>query len=168
MCSLYVLSGFTLAATTFWATGCRGIRLWCEILKNASIPDDKLYIAAYSFFQTIKFFSLKSKHDGFEEEREWRVISMPDRAPQSDWKERFRLHYIIGERGIEPKLIFKVQPVDPAETWTFADILEKIILGPSLSSWLARRGIERLLENVGKPELRDKVCASLIPLRPMN
>jgi Protein of unknown function (DUF2971) len=41
---------------------------WCKILRDSSIPDDKLHIAAYLFFHTVKFFALKSKHDGFKEE----------------------------------------------------------------------------------------------------
>jgi hypothetical protein len=141
---------------------------WCGILKNAAIPDDKLHIAAYSFFHTVKFFALKSKHDGFTEENEWRVIYMPDRDPQRIYKDKFRLHYLVGPRGVEPKLIFKIRPLDANYTWKFGDILDKIILGPSLSSWLAKRSVERMLETLGKPEFRQKVLASHIPLRPSN
>jgi hypothetical protein len=93
---------------------------------------------------------------------------MPERDPHGIWKEKFKLHYVIGTRGVEPKLIFKIEPLDQSKTWKFADILDTIILGPSLSSWLARRSIERMLETVGKPEFRPKVSASQIPLRPTN
>jgi len=141
---------------------------WWQILKTGSIPDDKLYIAAYLFFQTIKFFALKSKHDGFKEENEWRIIYMPERDPQGVWKEKFKQHYVIGKRGVEPKLIFKIEPLNLSQTWKFGDILDRIILGPSLSSWLARRSIERMLETIGKPEFREKVSASQIPLRPTS
>jgi len=144
------------------------LQKWCDILTNSSIPDDKLHIAAYLFFQTIKFFALKSKHDGFREEREWRIIYMPERDPQGVWKDKFKLHYLIGARGVEPKLIFKIAPLDPLYMWTFSSILDKIILGPSLSSWLARRSIARMLETVGKAEFRQKVSASGIPLRPTS
>ena len=134
---------------------------WCVILKNASIPDDKIHVAAYLFFHAIKFFALKSKHDGFKEEREWRIIYMPERDPQRIWKEKLKLHYVVGPRGVEPKLILKIEPFDPAQTWKFGDIISNIILGPSLSSWLARRSIERMLEAVGKPEFREKgVCVA--------
>jgi hypothetical protein len=146
----------------------RKLQKFCEILTNSVIPDDKLYIAAYVFFQTIKFFALKSKHDGFREEREWRIIYMPDRDPLGVWKDKFKPHYLLGARGVEPKLIFKIAPLDPQYTWTFYSILDKIILGPSLSSWLARRSIERMLETVGKAEFRQKVSASGIPLRPTS
>lgn len=93
---------------------------------------------------------------------------MPELVRDDTLKGKFKQHYLIGNRGVEPKLVFKVEPFYPDETWTFFDILERIILGPSLSSWLARRSVERMLEAVGKPEFRKKVSASLIPLRPSN
>jgi hypothetical protein len=67
---------------------------------------------------------------------------------------------------VEPKLRFAIKPIDTAQTWTFGDILEQIILGPSLSSWLARRGVERMLETMGKPDFKQKISVSRIPLRP--
>jgi hypothetical protein len=82
------------------------------------------------------------------------------------YKNKFKFDYIIGRQGVEPKLKCKIEPIDPSQTWTFFQIIERIILGPSLSSWLARRSIERMLETVGKPEFRQKVSASEIPLRP--
>jgi hypothetical protein len=78
-----------------------------------------------------------------------------------------RITYLMTARGVEPKLRFKIEPLDPMQTWTFASILERIILGPSLSSILARRGVERMLQTVGKSEFRQKISASLIPLRPV-
>jgi hypothetical protein len=81
---------------------------------------------------------------------------------------RDRFGYAIGSRGVEPKLKFKIRPlpIEPHETWTFATILERIILGPSVSSPLARSGVTRMLETIGKPEFREKVSTSTIPLRP--
>lgn len=142
------------------------LRQWCNILKANHIPDDKLYLAAYQFFGLIKIFALTYKHDGFREEREWRIIYMPDRDPQALLKRRF--DYAIGSRGVEPKLKFKIEPlpIDSVETWTFATILERIILGPSVSSPLAKNSVVRMLETIGKAEFRQKVFPSSIPLRP--
>jgi hypothetical protein len=141
---------------------------WCEIFKNASIPDDQLHIAAYALFYTIKFFALKSKHDGFREECEWRIIYMPEYDRGGGFGGKLRQHYLLGKRGVEPRLILKIEPLYPDQRWTFFDILDRIILGPSLSSPLAKRSVERMLETVGKPEFRQKVSASQIPLRPSN
>jgi hypothetical protein len=54
---------------------------WCDILRNSAIPDNMLHVAAYWFFSLIKLFALKSKHHGFQEECEWRLIYLPDRDP---------------------------------------------------------------------------------------
>lgn len=134
------------------------ITQWAGILEKAVLPDDKLYLAV------IRFFALKSKHDGFKEEREWRVIYLPKHDRET---KKFIFDYLMTTRGVEPKLRFKIEPLDPSQEWTFASILERIILGPSLSSFLARRGVERMLQTVGKTEFCAKISASLIPLRPV-
>ena len=133
------------------------------ITGKSLIPDDKLYLAGAFLFNLLKLFALKSKHDGFAEEREWRIIYLPERDTRKD---AFKPDYIVGKRGVEPKLRFEIKPIDPGQTWTFGDILEQIILGPSLSFWLARRGVERMLETVGRPEFKEKISVSRIPLRP--
>ncbi len=93
---------------------------------------------------------------------------MPERYPREKWADNFRLHYVVGSRGVEPKLLFNIKPIDANHTWTFHSILDKIILGPSISSLLAQRGIQRMLETIGKPEFREKVSSSQIPLRPVG
>jgi hypothetical protein len=135
---------------------------WCWLLEKSGIPDDKLFLAAKSLFNFIKLFALKSKHDGFKEEREWRIIYLPERDTR---QEAFKLDYIIGKHGVEPKLRFEIKPIDSTENWSFGDILDQIILGPSQSSWLARRGVERMLEIVGRTEFKKKLSVSGIPLR---
>jgi hypothetical protein len=140
--------------------------LWCDLLRTSDIPDEKLQLAVWSFFTLVKIFALVSKHDGFKEEEEWRIIYMPERDPHGILKSRY--HYVIGKRGVEPKLRLAVKPLstDSTESWTFDDILDRIILGPSISSPLAVTSVNRMLENIGKMEFRQKVRPSTIPLRP--
>jgi hypothetical protein len=142
------------------------IRTWCSILAQVGIPDDKLHIAAHSIFLAIKIYALTSKHRGFSEENEWRLIYLPERDPSGFMKDG--LHYIVGRLGVEPKLRFKIKPLPlkSPEVWTFEDILDRIILGPSLSTVLARSSIVRMLEVIGKPTFGPKVISSGIPLRP--
>ncbi len=85
--------------------------LWCQILKAHNIPDEKLYIAASHLFETIKFYALKSKHDGFSEEQEWRMIYIPERDTNEEFKALRQFHYVVGPRGMEPKLILKICPI---------------------------------------------------------
>jgi hypothetical protein len=149
-----------------------GLDDWVQITCRANLPDDRLYLAAYAAFNFVKSFSLVAKHDGFSEEREWRVIYVPERDPLGYLKQR--LGYFIGPRGVEPKLRYKLGPVlqpasgtgDDLETGTLSEILEFIILGPSVSSPLARSSFIRMLQSIGKPNLSDRVFPSTIPLRP--
>jgi hypothetical protein len=80
------------------------------ILKVTSIPTEKLHIPSECLFERIKIFALFSKHSGFEEENEWRVVYMPERDPNK--KLASMLNYSIGPRGVEPKLRFKVAPLE--------------------------------------------------------
>jgi hypothetical protein len=64
---------------------------FAEILAKASIPDDKLHLPAYSLFERIKVFALFTKHHGFKEEREWRVVYLPDRDVNKKLERMF--HY---------------------------------------------------------------------------
>lgn len=143
------------------------IRKWCSIIEVAGVPNDKLHLAAHSMFMAIKIYALTSKHHGFSEENEWRLIYLPDRDPTGMLKGNF--DYVIGKQGVEPKLKFKIAPLPlkSPEVWTFESILDRIILGPSLSTMLARSSIVRMLQVIGKPTFGSKVVSSGIPLRPI-
>jgi len=45
-------------------------------------------------------------------------------------------------------------------------MLEFIMLGPTISSPLAKAAFKRMLERIGKGEYADRVVPSTIPLRP--
>lgn len=139
---------------------------WRDVVKAAAIPTDKLHIPAYHFFHVVKMFALTSKHHGFQEEREWRVIYMPDHDRQHLLSDSFG--YIVNNRGVEPKLKFKLKPlrIESPDGWTFADILDRILLGPSQSTPLALHSVRCMLERIGKPAFCEKVFPSSIPLRP--
>ena len=94
------------------------------------------------------------------------MIYLPDRDIRGILKGNF--DYVIGRHGVEPKLRFKVEPLPIADPdpWTFESILDRIILGPSLSSLLARTSIVRMLEVNGKANFGARVISSGIPLRP--
>ena len=139
---------------------------FARIIRELSLADEKLHLAAFALFDRIKIFSLFSKHRGFSEEREWRIVYVRDRDQENKLAPMF--HYWIGPRGVEPKLRLKVAPI---EGWTDEDlsltkIVERIILGPSVSSPLAKASVLRMLDQLGKPSLKERVYASTIPFRP--
>ena len=59
----------------------------------------------------------------------------------------------------------KAIPGLPETNLTLAEIVDRIILGPSLSSPLARNTILKMLESLGRADLKDPVVSSTIPLR---
>ena len=155
-------SPLTIAAVTYATTEARLTWLqellskFVKILSTSDIPDEKLYIAAYSLFERIKQFALFTKHHGFKEEKEWWVVYMPDRDHQKKLEAMF--HYAIGPRGVEPKLKFKILPLEGVTTadLSLTKITERIIMGPTSSSPLASTAARRMFDLLKHPELKSK------------
>jgi hypothetical protein len=134
--------------------------------RSAQLADDRLLLAAYAAFRFIKSFALVTKHNGFEEEKEWRIIYDPEFDPDKRLIDQFS--YFIGPRGAEPKLKFKIAPVPGGafDSLSLARLLEFVVLGPSLSSPIAKSGFSRVLRDTCLKGFEDRVYASTIPLRP--
>ena len=143
------------------------ISRFVRILDTANIPDEKFHLAAYWLFERIKLFALFTKHHGFKEEREWRIVYLPDRDVHKKLHEMFS--YAIGPRGIEPKLRFKILPVEgvTAADLSLTKIMERIIMGPSISSPMALAMARRMFDRHGHLDLKPKLRPSTIPFRPL-
>jgi hypothetical protein len=76
--------------------------------------------------------------------------------------------YVNGPRGVEPKLRLKLGSIDGVTPpkLSLNILVSAILLGPSVSSPLSKRSVERMLEKIGRTELKDRLFASTIPLRP--
>ena len=134
-------------------------------LTSLGVPDEQLYIPAFQIFNWIKVFALTSKHDGFKEEDEWRLIYMPERDKDNVLKPN--ISYFIGPRGPEPKLKMSIAPIPipPIPAWGFADILDRIVLGPALSNPLTLIAVERMLAECRKEDFIPRLHSSTIPFR---
>jgi hypothetical protein len=135
------------------------------ILRTSNLPDDKLYQASYCFFQRVKLFAIFTKHGGFKEEQEWRVVYLRDRDTAKVFDKMFS--YWVGPRGVEPKLKLKIEAIPglPETDISLSHLVERVILGPSISSPLARGTILKMLDMLGKSDLKERVKASTIPFR---
>lgn len=137
-----------------------------RILTKLDLPDEKLYLATHFYLHKLKLFSLFTKHIGFREENEWRAVYIRE----FDHEDRLAsmLHYAIGEKGFEPKFKFKVGPLDgiTGSKLSLESLIHSIVLGPSVSSILSVKAVQRMLHAVGKPLLADKLVASSTPYRP--
>lgn len=136
-----------------------------ELLAAINLTDDQLIIAASALFERIKSFALFSKHKGFEEEREWRIVYNPVRDAEKKYANFFS--YAVGPHGVEPKFKFKLQPVDDitASDFSLEKIVSRILLGPTTSSPLAIAAFNRLLDTTSRQTLKERVRASSIPFR---
>lgn len=135
------------------------------ILTTLEKSDDILNSVAWNWIERLKVFSLFTKHKGFQDEKEWRFVYLRDRDTEAHYLPMFGYH--ISGKGVEPKLKLRLDQIpSTSSVLTLETLIDRIILGPTVSSELSMRSLKRMLEIKGKPELVDKVFASSIPYRP--
>jgi Protein of unknown function (DUF2971) len=137
-----------------------------SVIASHHITEQNLMAIGFNLFQLALVFSLTSKHPGFREEQEWRVIYLPDRDPFGLMKDR--RSYLRRNNRLEPKLRFPIEPlkIEPRQTWTFDSIVERVVLGPTHSSFAGAMLARRMFTALGKPGFASKVWVSEIPYRP--
>ena len=136
---------------------------FAHALQGLGGPVAQMTAAAAALFERIKLFALFTKHRGFHEEREWRIVYL--RELDRDGVFTQQLHYAIGSRGIEPRLRFDTQVLGPApHPPSLEHMVRRIILGPVLATPLALRSVVRMLE-LYQPSWADRVARSSTPYR---
>jgi hypothetical protein len=132
-------------------------------LQRLGGPVSQMKTAAAALFERIKLFALFTKHRGFHEEREWRIVYL--REHDHDGVFTQQLHYAIGSRGIEPRLRFSTDALGGQEVAPrLQEMVRRIILGPVLATPLALRSVVRMLE-LYQPAWTDRVARSSTPYR---
>lgn len=136
------------------------------LVRDTDIPTHFLHMVAGALFERIKMMALFSKHVGFKEENEWRLVYISQYDPDGNLKQF--IGYSVGLRGVEPKLKLPLKGKLPGLNLdiSLTAITDRILLGPSVSDSLARKSVCRMLELLNLPELGAKVRGSTIPLRP--
>lgn len=138
---------------------------WADLFKSFDNDDGDLRYAVQILICLFISLSLSTKHPGFAEEQEWRLIYLP----QFDSNNLFmkNMSYSIHSDQIQPRLKFPVRPLpgDQTSNWTFSDIVENIIIGPTARGPLIKQTIVRMLKNLDRDNLASKVIVSNIPLR---
>ncbi len=119
--------------------------------------------AAAVLFERIKLFALFTKHRGFHEEREWRMVYLREQDHEGLFTQQ--LHYAIGSRGIEPRLRFSTDVLGAGDHKpSLEQMVQRIILGPVLATPLAVRSVARMLE-LYQPAWSTRVARSTTPYR---
>lgn len=134
---------------------------FARIFQDSHLLDEEIPNAVKLFFQRLKTFALFTKHKGFEDEREWRMVYMRERDDQKLYIDS--LSYFISPSGIEPKL--KLKQLTELGLSSFAHLVQIIIAGPATSTPFGVASLRRMLESVGKHELAPLVRGSGTPFR---
>jgi Protein of unknown function (DUF2971) len=134
------------------------------------LEKEKLFLAAMgeesvlgAIFQAFKYAILCTKHPGFREEREWRVIYSPAYS-QSD-----RLVPDIQSIGGTPQPIFKIPlrnvPEEGLMGIEMTELIERVIIGPTQYPVAIMEALRSLMEAAGVADANEKIFVSDIPLR---
>ena len=139
------------------------LQQFADALQRAGGPVSHMQAAAAALFERIKLFALFTKHRGFHEEREWRIVYLREEDREGLFTQQ--LHYAISKRGIEPRLRFSTDVIaGPHSPLKLEQMVQRIILGPVLATPLALRSVARMLE-VYQPAWSERVRRSTTPYR---
>jgi hypothetical protein len=134
---------------------------FARTLARLGVPVEGMAQAAAELFGRIKLFALFTKHRGFHEEREWRLVYLREHDGQEVLTQQ--LDYGIGGRGIEPRLRLTMKALGVTAP-PLESLVERIILGPTLATPLALRSTQRMLE-IHRPPWAQRVVRSSTPYR---
>ena len=73
-----------------------------NFLQENALADEVLPYLAFNAFAAFKIMSLFRKHHGFAEEREWRLVYLPENDPNGLCQGFFSYHF--GSSGVVPKM----------------------------------------------------------------
>jgi hypothetical protein len=114
-------------------------------------------------FLMLLFAATCSKHPGFHQEREWRVLTNPLLWPST----RFIAHQDVID-GI-PQIVYRLPLKNsPSENLTgieLPELIERVIIGPSSHSGPIRDAVVAKLAEKNVPDPGSKVIISGIPVR---
>ncbi|MBW7836668.1 MAG: DUF2971 domain-containing protein [Sphingomonadales bacterium] len=120
-------------------------------------------IIAECIYRVFLFGITCTKHKGFSEEQEWRVLHFPE-----IWKSEVLKPDVVTIDGA-PQKIFKIPLADiPDEGLVGVELpslIDRIIIGPSLNPWPIQGAFIHALMKAGVHDAAERVFVSEIPLR---
>lgn len=121
---------------------------------------DELYSSLFHAFRTSM---LCTKHPGFSDEREWRIVY----APQLSSSDRIipSVELIRGVPQIVHSIPFKDYPEEGLTGAELPDLIDRVIIGPTEFPYQLRQAMVSLLTDAGVAGADSKVFVSTIPLR---
>jgi Protein of unknown function (DUF2971) len=139
-----------------------------EIAKNIFDHADFLKSVSWdaarkAVFNMFLFGVLCTKHPGFIEESEWRVIASPQM-----YKSEYLTSAIEVIRGVPQrvlKLDLKNHPEQGFVGLAIPELIDRIIIGPCQFPEIVRAAFFELLQEAGVPDADERIVDSKIPLR---
>jgi hypothetical protein len=116
-----------------------------------------------SAFMMLAMAVVSLKHEGFHEEREWRVIHFPKMYPSPFIQSSVE---VIG--GV-PQRIYKINFKNDAQAEITdlepSEIIDRVIIGPTQFPWAMYGAFVSALDGAGIPDAGNRVRVSEIPVR---
>jgi hypothetical protein len=114
-------------------------------------------------FNAFRYAILSTKHQGFSEEREWRVLHSPRRA-SSDFVEPL----VTSIRGI-PQLVYRI-PLEDRPGLGMPELeldrlLHRVIIGPTQYPFQIAEAYDEAMQRAGVQNAGERIKISRIPLR---
>jgi hypothetical protein len=164
----FLQSNDGLGAFTFPVTYCKQdgyLRLF-EHMRNTLLEKFDSYSSMESFdayfSMLLKYHILCTKHPGFAEEREWRVVYTP--GPEKPKYIQEEIHTVRGT----PQSVYMLPVENITEIDFYAGIenlLDHIIIGPTPHPQVMKEAFVKILNQEGVTDAESKVVISDIPLR---
>lgn len=116
-----------------------------------------------NLYHAFRLAVLCTKHPGFKEEREWRIVYSPSHQ-RSDRIQR-SVELIRGVPQIVHSVPFEDYPEEDLVGAELPKLVNRVIIGPTEFPNQVRLALIELLDKVGVPDPTSKVVCSTIPLR---
>lgn len=114
-------------------------------------------------FAMLRYAMLCTKHRGFAEEREWRVLHNPRLEPSE------RLRSSVEVVSGVPQRVYRIPledvPTEGLTGMTVDQLLRRVIIGPCADPILLWEGFVELLTEAGVANAHERVSISNVPLR---
>lgn len=139
-----------------------------EVAKSLEANRDVLILLGrervfHVLFNVLRFSVQCTKHPGFQEEREWRVIYVPSMHPSD--KIKTSVECVRGTPQVIYKIPLKNHPEEGLLGLEIPELLERIIIGPSQHPQVLYQAFFKLLKDAGVQYPQDRIVVSDIPLR---
>jgi hypothetical protein len=114
-------------------------------------------------FTTLTSAVICLKHEGFHEEKEWRVIHHPGRMPSPFIDSSVEVISGLPQRVY--KIHFKNDPASGLTGLEPSELIDRIIIGPTQFPWVMGEAFVSALRDAGVTDADKRVFASQIPVR---